>query len=433
MELKRRLITEYLYQCIRDFLNRISMLILGLLFSMTPPFAQAGSLRIDSWRTDDQILWNTRILPIFHAAHPNIHVTFVGVSPTQYDETLNKNLLNKTAGDLITCRSFALSEQLFRNGHLVDITNDVNLKAYRSITKVAWSTQDGKSTYCLPIAAVTSGFFYNKKIFEELKLDVPQSVEQLHTLLETIKNSNKFTPIAFGTEDQWESAQVALASIGPNEWKGEIGRRNLITQTAKVTDQHFVRAWEKLAQLKPYLAPQYQSLNYDEARKLFTDGKAATFLSGSWNAVYLENIDPQKFGVFKYPASKPGGECFITHHMDMGIGINTASTNQEDAIVFMQWLTTKEFAEAFANAISGFIPLSSHAVDIHSPLANDIYQWRKECKSTIRFNSQYLNNGPQPLEHLLWEVSAGVINHTLSPTEAANIIHKNLEQWFYKK
>ena len=432
MELKQRIIKVRHHQCIRTFFNRISLLILGSFILTTSTLVQAGSLRIDSWRIDDQTLWNTRILPVFHAAHPDIHVTFVGVNPTQYDSTLNANLSNKTAGDLITCRPFASSLRLFQNGHLVDLTNKINLKAYRSITKVAWSTQNSKSTYCLPIAAVTNGFFYDKKIFEELKLNIPESEEQLLTILSSIKRHSKYTPIALGTEDQWESAQVALASIGPNEWKGEIGRRALINQKVRVTDQQFVRAWEKLAQLKPYLAPNHQSMNYDEARNLFTSGRAATFLSGSWNAAYLENIDPNRFGVFRYPASVVGGQCFITHHMDMGIGINAASTNQEDAIVFLQWLTTKEFSEAFANATSGFIPLSSHAITINSPLANDIYQWRKECKSTIRINSQYLDNGPQPLENLLWEVSAGVINHTLTPREATNIIHKNLEQWFYK-
>lgn len=119
--------------------------------------------------------------------------------------------------------------------------------------------------------------------------------------------------------------------------------------------------------------------------------------------------------------------------MDMGIGINTASKNQTDALVFLKWLTTKEFAEAFANAVPGFMPLSSHAILIQSPLANDIYQWRKECKSTIRINSQYLDDGPQPIEQLLWEVSAGVINHTLTPTEATREINQSLERWFYKK
>jgi len=432
MEPKQRQFRKRAFHCLRIFFKKISLLISSLLIASTSTLVQAGSLRIDSWRVDDQTLWNTRILPIFHAAHPNINVTFTAVNPTQYDAALNENLINKSAGDLITCRPFAPSRRLFQMGHLIDLTNQLNLRAFRAITKVAWSTEDTKSTYCLPLAAVTNGFFYDKRVFEELNLDIPESEEQLTILFESIKRHGKYTPIAFGTEEQWESAQVALASIGPNEWKGELGRRALITKKARFTDQQFVRAWEKLARLKPYLPLQHQSMNYDEARQLFITGKAATFLSGSWNAAYLENIDPNRFGVFKYPPIKAGGECFITHHMDMGIAINSASTNKKDALVFMKWLTTKEFAEAFANSISGFIPLSSHAVTINSSLANDIYQWRRECKSTIRINSQHLDNGPQPLENLLWEVSAGVINHTLSPTEATKIIDTNLDQWFYK-
>lgn len=413
------------------YLQRTFTFILGILFTGLATNANAGNLRIDSWRSDDQLLWNTKILPIFHASHPNIKVTFEGINPIHYDATLKENLNQNKAGDLIACRPFATSQRLYKEGHLLNLSDKLNLRSFRNITKVAWSTEDGKSTYCLPLASVSNGFFYNKKIFESLNLTVPETEEQLFKTLETIRKSKKYIPISLGTEERWESAQVALASVGPNQWKGEVGRQALVKKEIKFTDQRFIQAFEKLAQLKPYLAPNHASTNYEQARTLFAEGKAAIFLSGSWNASYLENIDPEGFGVFKYPTKNINDDCYITNHMDMGIGINAASTNQADALVFMKWLTTKEFSEAFANAIDGFMPLSSHAVLIENPIASSIYQWRKECKSTIRINSQYLDNGPQPLEHLLWEVSAGVINQTLTPIDAVNEIHKSLERWFY--
>lgn len=413
--------------------NLTKRIVFWFVLSFIVSSAQAGNLRIDSWRQDDQDLWNNKILPVFHATHPNIKVTFVGINPLQYDSTLKENLHNKTAADLIACRPFAPALRLFRDGHLVDLSDKLNLRAFRAITKVAWMTDDGKTTYCLPLASVTHGFFYNKKIFDELNLNVPENEKQLFDTLEKIKNSHRYIPIAFGTEDQWESAQVALASVGPNEWKGEIGRKKLIEKKITFTDQVFIQAFEKISKLKPYLSPQHESTNYEQARNLFLEGKAATYLSGSWDASQLEKRDPDQFGVFKFPAKNINDECYVTNHMDMGIGINSASNNYSDALIFMKWLTTKEFSEAFANAVPGFMPLSSHAILIQSPLASDIYQWRKDCKSTIRINSQYLDNGPQPLEQLLWEVSAEVINHTISPTDAAKKIHQSLEKWFYSK
>lgn len=433
MKHKQHLLLQHIKTNDNKYLQFFFILAVSISLTFASTLASAGNLRIDSWRTDDQEIWNTRILPIFHAAHPNIKVTFSGINPVHYDAELKEKLLDKTAGDLIACRPFAPSLALFKNGHLVDLSQKINLKAFRTITKVAWSTSDGNSTYCLPLASVTNGFFYNKEIFEELNISAPETEEQLFKALENVVRSKKYVPIALGTEDRWESAQVALASIGPNEWKGEIGRKDLITKKINFTNPQFVRAFEKLAQLKPYLSPNHASLSYDQARNLFTEGKAATYLSGSWNAAHIERLDSNKYGVFKYPTKNINDDCYVTNHMDMGIGINAASKNQTDALVFLKWLTTKEFAEAFANAVSGFMPLSSHAILIQSPLANDIYQWRKECKSTIRINSQYLDDGPQPIEQLLWEVSAGVINHTLTPTEATREINQSLERWFYKK
>ena len=431
MKPRQHLLLHDLNLVAKKSLQPLFTMVLGIFFATSSMISHAGNLRIDSWRSDDQLLWNTKILPIFHASHPNIKVSFVGINPTHYDSVLKENLYAKSAGDLIACRPFAPSHRLFEEGNLLNLSDKLNLRAFRAITKVAWSTADGKSTYCLPLASVSNGFFYNKKIFNEFNLSVPETEEQLFKTLETIKNSNKYVPIAFGTEERWESAQVALASVGPNQWKGETGRQALIGKKIKFTDPQFIQAFKKLAQLKPYLAPNHASINYEQARMLFTKGKAALYLSGSWNASYLENIDPENFGVFKYPTKNMNDECYVTNHMDMGIGINTASTNQADALVFLKWLTTKEFSEAFANAISGFMPLSSHAVLIESPLASSIYQWRKECKSTIRINSQYLDNGPQPLEQILWEVSAGVINQTHTPLDATTEIHKSLERWFY--
>jgi len=44
--------------------------------------------------------------------------------------------------------------------------------------------------------------------------------------------------------------------------------------------------------------------------------------------------------------------------------------------------------------------------------------WRKDCKSTIRNSYQILSRGTPNLENELWNVSAQVINATLTPEAA---------------
>ena len=52
---------------------------------------------------------------------------------------------------------------------------------------------------------------------------------------------------------------------------------------------------------------------------------------------------------------------------------------------------------------------------IKDDLAATMVGWRKDCKSTIRNSYQILNRGTPNLENELWNVSAQVINGTLTP------------------
>ena len=90
------------------------------------------------------------------------------------------------------------------------------------------------------------------------------------------------------------------------------------------------------------------------------------------------------------------------------MGVNAASKNKADAKKFLEWLTTPEFAELYANALPGFFPLSKAPVTIKDPLAAEMVGWRKDCKSTIRNSYQILNRGhAEPRERALERLGAG--------------------------
>ena len=64
------------------------------------------TISIESWRTDDQAIWDDEIIPAFQAEHPNINVEFLPTPPADYNAALSTRLQGGTAGDLITCRPF---------------------------------------------------------------------------------------------------------------------------------------------------------------------------------------------------------------------------------------------------------------------------------------------------------------------------------------
>jgi raffinose/stachyose/melibiose transport system substrate-binding protein len=69
-------------------------------------------------------------------------------------------------------------------------------------------------------------------------------------------------------------------------------------------------------------------------------------------------------------------------------------------------------------------------VTLEDPLAQEIVDMRGTCESTIRNSYQILSRGEPNLENELWAVSAGVINGTQTPEEAAQQIQEGLEAWY---
>jgi raffinose/stachyose/melibiose transport system substrate-binding protein len=392
--------------------------------------ALAGSLKIESWRNDDADIWKNKIIPAFNAKHPDIQVDFAPTPPKDYNASLNARLEGGTAGDLITCRPFDASLDLFNKGHLAPLNDLKGMEGFSDVAKSAWTTDDGKTTFCVPMGSVIHGFIYNKEAFEKLGLSEPKTEEEFFAVLEKIKADGTYIPLGMGTADQWEAATMGFQNIGPNYWKGEEGRAKLIKGEAKLTDPEYVDVWKTLAKWAPYMGDGYKAQTYPDSQNLFSLGKAAIYPAGSWDISTFRSQAGFQFGAFKPPLPAGASECYISDHTDIGLGMNAKTPNPEDARKFLEWLASEEFANIFANSLPGFFPLSSAKVAIEDDVAQTFVSWRDECKSTIRNSYQILSRGTPNLENELWNVSAQVINGTLSPEDAGKQTQEGLAKWY---
>jgi len=328
----------------------MTRLLKGMLFATTM-FAPAGavlaqdaSLTIESWRNDDLSIWQEKLIPAFEAKNPGIKVTFAPMAPTEYNSAVNAKLEAGTAGDLITCRPFDLSLAMFQKGQLAPLNDLDGIKNFSDTAKSAWTTDDGKTTFCVPMASVIHGFIYNKKAFEELKVEVPKTEDEFFALLDKIKADGNYIPLAMGTKDQWEAATMGYYNIGPNDWKGEEGRKALIAGTQKLTDADWVEPYKTLAKWKPYLGDGFEAQTYPDSQNLFTLGRAAIYPAGSWEIAPFKAQADFEMGAFPPPVKKAGDTCYISDHNDIGIGLNAKGKNPEAAKKFLAWVASPEFA-----------------------------------------------------------------------------------------
>jgi raffinose/stachyose/melibiose transport system substrate-binding protein len=395
--------------------------------------AEDKTLTIESWRNDDLAIWQEKLIPAFEAKNPGIKVVFSPSAPTEYNAALNAKLDAGSAGDLITCRPFDASLELFNKGHLADLTSLPGMDNFSDVAKSAWTTDDGKATFCVPMASVIHGFIYNKDAFDKLGITPPTTEDEFFAALDKIKADGTYIPMAMGTKDLWEAATMGYQNIGPNYWKGEEGRQALIKGKQKLTDPQWVEPYKELAKWKPYLGDGFEAQTYPDSQNLFTLGRAAIYPAGSWE-IGLFNTQAQfKMGAFPPPVKKAGDSCYISDHNDIGIGLNAKSPNADAAKTFLTWVASPEFAEIYANALPGFFSLNSKPVKMSDPLAQEFVSWREKCKPTIRSTYQILSRGTPNLENETWVESANVINGTDTPEAAAKKLQDGLDSWYKPK
>ncbi|MER3482004.1 MAG: sugar ABC transporter substrate-binding protein [Meiothermus sp.] len=393
--------------------------------------AQKTKLTIESWRNDDLKIWQETILPAFMKKYPNIEVTFAPTAPTEYNAVLASKLKAGTAGDLVTCRPFDQSLELFKSKHLDDLTSLKGMDNYSEVAKAAWSTDDGKTTFCVPMAAVIHGFLYNRAIFKELNLTEPKTEAEFLSVLDKIKASGKYIPLVMGTKDQWESATMGYQNIGPTLWNGETGRKGLISGKEAYNKGGFLKAFEALAKWKPYLGNGYQAQAYPDSQNLFAAGRGAVYPAGSWDIGTFRQMNPKlELGAFR-PYTFGSEQCVIDDHPDIAIGLNSASKNKEAARTFLSWVASDEFAQLYANALPGFFPLANVSYKVDDPIAQQFLDWRKECKASFRSAYQILSRNANPNnENDLWNASAQVLNGTFTPKQAADFVQSRLASWY---
>ncbi|WP_349436595.1 ABC transporter substrate-binding protein [Pararhizobium sp. A13] len=406
------------------------LLVSSILGSAGLAHAEDVTLTIESWRNDDLTIWQEKLIPAFEAKNPGIKVKFAPTAPTEYNAALNAKLDAGSAGDLVTCRPFDVSLELYNKKHLADLTGLAGMENFSPVAKSAWTTDDGSATFCVPMASVIHGFIYNKDAFDKLGIAIPTTEAEFFAALDKIKADGTYIPMAMGTKDLWEAATMGYQNIGPTYWKGEEGRAALIKGEQKLTDEPWVEPYRVLAKWKDYLGDGFEAQTYPDSQNLFTLGRAAIYPAGSWE-IGLFNTQAQfKMGAFPPPVKAAGDTCYISDHTDIGVGLNAKSAHPEEAKTFLSWVASPEFADIYANALPGFFSLNSTAVKMADPLAQEFVSWREKCKPTIRSTYQILARGTPSLENETWVESANVINGTDTPEVAAEKLQKGLDSWY---
>ena len=393
------------------------------------PAVDEVTITVESWRTDDQAIWDDEIIPAFEAEHPHISVVFAPTAPLEYPSALRTRLEGGVAGDLITCFPFDRSRELFEDGHLAPLNDLDGIDSFGAPAQAAWLSADGSAPYCVPVASVVQGFYYNVDAFDELGLSVPETESELFEVLRAILDDGTYTPVGTGLSE-WEAEHILFQNIGANYWKGEEGRLALIRGEDKVTDREYVDTFAVMARLAPYMHAGASGIPYLDGRILFETGQVAVYPGGSWEISGFDERASFEYSAFRTPQPDSQDTCYIVDHSDLAIGLNPASPNADAARTFLTWVASPAFARIYTGALSGFFSLQDTPVEYSHPVAQKFVSWRQDCESANRTGYEALDSGDPEFPIELRQASNAVILGTMTPQDAAKKLQDSLDSWY---
>ncbi|HPH97390.1 MAG TPA: extracellular solute-binding protein [Anaerolineaceae bacterium] len=394
----------------------------------TPVKERSVSLVMGSWRTDDVEQMN-RILAKFHESHSNITIQYDPTIATEYDAALLAQLEAGTGPDLFYLRSYAISRSLYDKGYLLPLDSVPGLKENFSIQmRAPWATDDGIS-YGMPYIATGHGIYYNQDLFNKLNIEVPGTWEDLMAAAEKIKAAG-YIPFANATGDSWTMAELVFMNVAPNFIGGYDGRMAYLSGNRCFNDAHIVAAFQGVKDLSKYFPDNQAALKYGDSQQLFLQGKAAMWLSGSWDILFFESNKPAfAWNVFAPPPPK-GQPPYFTFHLDAGMGVNASSQYKKEALEFMEWMTTQEFASLLGNEFPGFFPMHSQMPPLTNAHAQSFLALKEGRGTDVRFAWEKIRDGSPSAYDLIESASVDIANGIRTPQQAADALQAGLAKWF---
>ncbi len=205
--------------------------------------------------------------------------------------------------------------------------------------------KDGK-LYGLPRNTDVAVFYYNQKMFEDNGWTLPATYEELITLCGDIQAAG-IVPVAMDGGDGWPMAVYLsdlLVRVAGTDYASVIA--NAIA-TDDFTDPAIVKATELLVESAQagMFQTGYDSQDYGTAMNLFTNGQAAMFYMGSWEASMALNEDIDEairtnIRVFTMPplADGKGGANDIAAWNGGGYAVAADSAVKDEAISFLNFM-----------------------------------------------------------------------------------------------
>ncbi|WP_207655684.1 ABC transporter substrate-binding protein [Vallitalea okinawensis] len=229
-------------------------------------------------------------------------------------------------------------------GTMMDVFNEDVVRLYE---------QEG-NLYYMPYSYITSGFFYDKSMFEELSLEAPNTWEEFVVNNEALLEAG-IAPLALDGNISFYNAYYYYWSVIRVLGKGALYEAAGDKTGASWDDPGFLKAAELVYEIskggKNHFQDGYEGSNYPAGQSDWALGKSGSVLCGSWIPVETKDIADADFNFGFYPFPMVDGGVGSNKDVEaylIGCAIPKDAPNPEGAKELLRFMMEKEYAEKYA-------------------------------------------------------------------------------------
>ncbi|WP_010275638.1 ABC transporter substrate-binding protein [Paenibacillus senegalensis] len=370
----------------------------------------------------------------FEEAHPHIKIDFEGLDQTIHrEQKLKSEMVTGRPPDIFSLFGGGEIEPYVRAERLMDLTEFIEqTEMDDEFSDLSLWTFDGR-VYGLPFEGNSEPLFYNKRLFRELDLEPPATIDGMLELVPDLKQHG-IIPFALGNDQQWPAAiyvhYLMDRQIGSDFFAEVVRGEESFNHEAYV---QAMETFDKLIKLGafPEMANQ---LSTEQAVHLFAHGQAAMYVNGNWDITLFQNEQaPPDFvddvGVLPFPAKQREETGALAGGYTVGVGLSSALTGKKRtaALQFLEAMYNREVQERFM--VEAYrIPAMSVKVDTvrMGPVFSQVIKLTEESGDKF---VPYDNMLPPEIKQTFLQVIAAMLEQTITPQESLEELQRTAENY----
>lgn len=293
-------------------------------------------------------------------------------------QILKTRLASNDAPDVFSLHAINEIPTFYKAGYLEDLSDQPFVDVLLDDVKKAVTTTDGK-VVGVPMETMSWGYLYNKDIFEQYNLQVPTTVSEMKTVVETLK-SNNVTPFLLSYKEAWIPQlllPLAAGALIKTENPDFIDRMNKNEGSFQEMKQMF----EIFDLINANGTDRALEIGGDDGAAKFANGEAAMWLQGPWYAETILKSNPDmNFGVAPLPINDDSNATLINLSASTTLAVAQASKNKDVAKAFLNFVMSEDYSSGLFESLM-FNPTASIHTYASYPWVDDATVYVKEGKS----------------------------------------------------